>query len=71
MTGLVFSLQLVQRGQAQIAQEPVRVLADDDWDSLEARIHEAEHRIYPEAVRALVEGRLKVEGRTVHVLEEP
>jgi phosphoribosylglycinamide formyltransferase-1 len=54
-----------------VAQEPVRVLPDDDWDSLEERIHEAEHRIYPMAVRALVEGRLEVEGRVVRVLEEP
>ena len=54
-----------------VAQEPVAVLAGDDWDSLEERIHEAEHRIYPKALKALVEGRLKVEGRIVHVLEEP
>ncbi len=54
-----------------VAQEGVPVLPGDDWDSLEERIHEAEHRIYPKALRALVEGRLKVEGRTVHVLEEP
>ncbi len=54
-----------------VAQEAVAVRPHDDWDSLEERIHEAEHRIYPNAVRALVEGRLKVEGRIVHVLEEP
>ncbi len=54
-----------------VAQEAVPVLAGDDWDLLEERIHEAEHRIYPKALRALVEGRLKIEGRIVHVLEEP
>jgi len=54
-----------------VAQEAVPVLPGDDWDSLEARIHEAEHRIYPQALRALAEGRIKVEGRIVHVLEEP
>ena len=32
---------------------------DDDWDSLELRIHEAEHRLLPRAVRALMEGRLR------------
>lgn len=53
-----------------VAQEAVPVLEGDDRDSLEPRIHEAEHRIYPKAVRALVEGRLKVEGRIVRVLEE-
>ena len=53
-----------------VAQEPVRVLVDDDLDSLLARVHDTEHRIFPQAVRALIEGRLKVEGRVVHVLEE-
>ena len=53
-----------------VAQEPVRVLDDDDLDSLMERVHDTEHRIFPMAVRALVEGRLKVEGRVVHVLEE-
>lgn len=53
-----------------VAQEPVRVLEEDDLDSLLERVHETEHRIFPTAVRALVEGRLKVEGRVVHVLEE-
>jgi phosphoribosylglycinamide formyltransferase-1 len=53
-----------------VGQEAVPVLADDNWDSLEERIHAAEHRLLPAAVRALVEGRLKVEGRVVHVVEE-
>lgn len=53
-----------------VAQEPVPVRPDDDLDSLLARVHETEHRIFPRAVRALVEGRLKVDGRVVHVLEE-
>ena len=54
-----------------VAQTAVEVRTDDDWDSLESRIHQAEHRLFPSALRALVEGRLKVEGRIVHVLEEP
>jgi phosphoribosylglycinamide formyltransferase 1 len=54
-----------------VAQEPVAVRTDDDWDTLESRIHGAEHRLLPAAVRALVEGRIKVEGRVVHVLGEP
>jgi phosphoribosylglycinamide formyltransferase-1 len=52
-----------------VAQAAVEVRTDDDWDSLESRIHQAEHRLFPSALRALVEGRLKVEGRIV--LEEP
>lgn len=53
-----------------VMQEAVPVLPDDDEATLHARIREVEHRLYPKAVRALVEGRLKVEGRIVHVLEE-
>jgi phosphoribosylglycinamide formyltransferase-1 len=52
-----------------VSQEAVEIAVGDDWDSLEARIHEVEHRLLPAAVRALVEGRLKVEGRLVHVLD--
>jgi phosphoribosylglycinamide formyltransferase-1 len=52
-----------------VGQEVVEVLPDDDWDSLEAKIHAAEHRQLPAAVRALVEGRLQVEGRHVRVRE--
>jgi phosphoribosylglycinamide formyltransferase-1 len=52
-----------------VAQEAVEV-RDDDWDSLEVRIHAAEHRVLPAAVRALIEGRLRVDGRRVRV-EEP
>ena len=52
-----------------VAQEAVEVLPDDDWDSLEVRIHAAEHRQLPLAVRALIEGRLEVEGRRVRVRE--
>jgi formyltetrahydrofolate-dependent phosphoribosylglycinamide formyltransferase len=52
-----------------VAQEAVDVLPDDDWDSLEVRIHAAEHRQLPAAVRALIEGRLSIEGRHVWVRE--
>jgi phosphoribosylglycinamide formyltransferase 1 len=52
-----------------VFQEAVEVRDDDVWETLETRIHEVEHRLLPAAVRALVEGRLKVEGRRVHVLE--
>jgi phosphoribosylglycinamide formyltransferase-1 len=54
-----------------VSQEAVSVLPGDDEDSLAQRIHEVEHRIYPEAVRALAEGRLVLDGRLVRVLQEP
>jgi phosphoribosylglycinamide formyltransferase 1 len=50
-----------------VLQEAIDVLDDDDWDSLEARVHEVEHRLLPEATAALVEGRLRVDGRVVRL----
>jgi phosphoribosylglycinamide formyltransferase 1 len=50
-----------------VLQEAIEVRDDDDWDSLEARVHEVEHRLLPAATAALVEGRLHVEGRTVRI----
>jgi phosphoribosylglycinamide formyltransferase 1 len=52
-----------------VAQEAVPIVEGDDWGTLETRIHQTEHRLYPAALRALVEGRLKLDGRIVHVLE--
>ncbi|TAN58962.1 phosphoribosylglycinamide formyltransferase [bacterium] len=50
-----------------ILQEPVRVSQRDTLKSLEKKIHKEEHRIYPEAIRLFVSGRLKIEGRNVRV----
>jgi len=50
-----------------VFQEAVDVSPDDDWDSLESRIHEVEHRLLPRAVRALLAGRISIEGRRVRV----
>jgi len=50
-----------------VAQEAVSVLSSDTPESLAARILEAEHRIYPRAVRLLREGRCRVEARRVIV----
>ena len=46
-----------------VAQEAVPVLSSDTEETLAARILEAEHRIYPRAVRAMLEGRVRVAGR--------
>ena len=48
-----------------VAQEAVPVLSGDTAESLAARILEAEHRIYPHAVRLLLGGRYRIEGRRV------
>jgi phosphoribosylglycinamide formyltransferase-1 len=50
-----------------IAQAAVPVQPHDDEAALAARILEQEHRIYPEALRWLAEGRLRVDGRVVTV----
>jgi len=57
-----------------VLQEAILILPDDDEGSLHGRIQELEHRLFPRAAGLLVEGRLKLEGRLVHVLgddEEP
>ena len=45
-----------------VAQAVVAVHPDDDEASLAARILEAEHRLYPLAVRLIAEGRVEVRG---------
>ena len=53
-----------------VMQEAVEVDPDDDWDSLESRIHEIEHRLLPRALRALLDGRIVAEGRRVRIKDE-
>lgn len=50
-----------------IAQEPVRVAEDDTVATLEAKIHEVEHRLIVKAVRLFAEDHLLIEGRKVRV----
>ncbi|WP_145980968.1 phosphoribosylglycinamide formyltransferase [Magnetospirillum sp. ME-1] len=45
-----------------LVQKAVPVLAQDDEDTLAARVLEQEHKAYPEALRLLAEGRVTVEG---------
>jgi phosphoribosylglycinamide formyltransferase 1 len=51
-----------------VLQAVVPVLADDTVESLSDRILDEEHRIYPEAIRLFLQGRLRVEGRRVRIL---
>jgi phosphoribosylglycinamide formyltransferase-1 len=53
-----------------ILQESVPVLAGDDKEKLHGRIHEVEYRLYPQAIGYFCEGRLRVEGRHVYILDE-
>jgi phosphoribosylglycinamide formyltransferase 1 len=51
-----------------ILQSCVPVISEDTEETLTARILEKEYVIYPEAVRLFVEGKLKIEGRNVLLL---
>jgi phosphoribosylglycinamide formyltransferase 1 len=46
-----------------IAQQAVSVPPDADWDALEVEIHRAEHALYPEAIRMIAEGRVRIDPR--------
>jgi phosphoribosylglycinamide formyltransferase 1 len=46
-----------------VLQEAVPIRDDDDVETLSARILAQEHRLYPEAVRMILEGGWRVEGR--------
>ena len=48
-----------------VLQEAVAVEDDDDAERLAARILEAEHRIYPRAVRLILDGGYRIDGRRV------
>lgn len=46
-----------------VLQQAVPVLEDDTPDALAARILVEEHKLYPEAIRVVIEGRWRLEGR--------
>lgn len=51
-----------------ILQAACPVKDNDDEESLLARVHKLEYKIYPKAIRLYVEGRLKVAGGKVKIL---
>jgi phosphoribosylglycinamide formyltransferase-1 len=54
-----------------VAQEAVPVLPDDTEETLSARLLEVEHRLYPAAVLAAVEGRLSISDGCVRNAVKP
>lgn len=46
-----------------VVQAPVAVLEDDTVDTLSARILVEEHRLYPEAIRLVLDSQWTIEGR--------
>lgn len=53
-----------------ILQAAVEVKDDDTEETLAARVLEQEHIIYPKAIKLFVEGKLKIDGRKVKILED-
>lgn len=52
-----------------ILQSSVKATEDDTEETLAEAIHEEEHKVYPRAIQLFVEGKLKIEGRKVTILE--
>ena len=52
---------------AIIMQAAVEVREDDTEETLAARVLEQEHRIYPQAIKLFIDGRLKIVGRRVEI----
>jgi len=52
---------------AIIAQAAVPIQSTDTAESLHARIQEQEHKLYPQVLQWIADGRLRVEGRIVHI----
>ena len=50
-----------------ILQKAVEVKEGDTEETLLERVHAEEHRIYTEAIKLFVEGRLKTEGRRIRI----
>lgn len=53
-----------------IVQAAVPVKSDDTEESLQARIQQAEHLCYPQALRLIAEGRVQVEGEKAIVKDD-
>jgi phosphoribosylglycinamide formyltransferase 1 len=51
-----------------ILQEPVKINDSDTREDIADKIHRLEHRLYPQAIRFFVEGRLKITGRRVEII---
>ncbi len=50
-----------------VAQRRVPIEAHDTLDTLTQKVHQEEHRLYPEVLRCISEGRLKIKGRKVFI----
>ncbi|MEW6008846.1 MAG: phosphoribosylglycinamide formyltransferase [Candidatus Omnitrophota bacterium] len=51
-----------------ILQKAIAIEENDTLETLESKIHKVEHKIYPEAIKLFIEGKLKIEGRKVQIV---
>jgi len=54
-----------------ILQESFRISENDTVQTLGTKIHKIEHKIFPKAIALYVDGRLRVKGRKVILLDKP
>jgi len=52
-----------------ILQKAVPVLEDDTPETLQERVLKEEHKLYPRAIQLFAQGKLKIDGRRVRILE--
>lgn len=51
-----------------ILQKKISILPTDTLETLEARVHQMEYELYPQAIRLFLEGKLRIMGRRVEVM---
>ena len=54
-----------------ILQDTLKVADHDSLSMLEEKVHKLEHKLYPKAIGLFAEGRLKIRGRKVEILDKP
>jgi phosphoribosylglycinamide formyltransferase-1 len=70
VTGITvhFADEVFDRGPI-IAQRAIEIAEDDTLESLEAKIHAAEHELYPAVLQLIATGCVRIEERVVHIAE--
>ncbi|MBI4972949.1 MAG: phosphoribosylglycinamide formyltransferase [Candidatus Omnitrophica bacterium] len=53
-----------------ILQQAVKIREVDTLESLEKKIHQVEHKIYPQAIRLVAEGKIRIEARKVKIIAQ-
>lgn len=53
-----------------ILQEAVEIKRNDNKKSLFARVHRVEYKLYPQAIRLVLEGRIRIKNRAVRLISK-